>query len=221
MALDLLASHLHAFAPAARLVSANVGSLGGLLALKRGDAHLAGTHLLDEETGEYNRPFVERLLPDLDIVLVNLAYRDQGLIVPRGNPQNFHDLVDLTRPNVRFVNRQKGSGTRVLLDYHLKQHGISPEQIDGYEREEFTHMAIAAAILSGTATVGLGILAAARALGLDFVPLFKERYDLAVPPQHWESDLLAPLWQTVTSPAYRQAVAELGGYDVTQMGQVM
>jgi putative molybdopterin biosynthesis protein len=221
LALDLLSSHLHAFAPAARLVSANVGSLGGLLALKRGDAHLAGTHLLDEETGEYNRPFVKRLLPDQDIVLVNLAYRDQGLIVPRGNPQNFHDLVDLTRPNVRFVNRQKGSGTRVLLDYHLKQHGIRPEQIDGYEREGFTHMAIAAAILSGTATVGLGILAAARALGLDFVPLFKERYDLAVPRQHWESDLLAPLWQTVTSPAYRQAVAELGGYDVTQMGQVM
>jgi putative molybdopterin biosynthesis protein len=221
LAIDLLASHLRASAPAVRLVSANVGSLGGLLALKRGDAHLAGTHLLDEETGEYNRPFVERLLPDQDIVLINLAYRDQGLIIPHGNPQSFHDLVDLTRPNVRFVNRQKGSGTRVLLDYHLKQRGIRPEQIDGYEREEFTHMAVAAAILSGTATVGLGILAAARALGLDFIPLFKERYDLAVPRRHWESDLLAPLRQTLTSPAYRQAVAELGGYDVTQMGQVM
>ncbi len=221
LALDLLASHLRSFAPAARLTSANVGSLGGLLALKRGDTHLAGSHLLDEETGEYNRPFVMRLLPDMDLLLVTLAYRDQGLIVPRGNPQALHDLADLARPDVRFVNRQKGAGTRVLLDYHLKQRGLNPEQIAGYTHEEFTHMAVAAAVLSGRATVGLGILAAARALGLDFVPLFQERYDLVVPRRHWESALFEPLRQVLLSPAYRQAVAALGGYHVAAMGTVM
>jgi putative molybdopterin biosynthesis protein len=220
LALDLLASHLRGFAPDIRLTSANVGSLGGLLALKRRDAHMAGSHLLDEETGEYNWPFVERLLPGEDILLVNLAYRDQGMIVLPGNPQELRSLDDLTRPDVRFVNRQKGSGTRVLLDYHLKQRGIQPERIVGYEREEYTHMAVAADVLSGTATVGLGILAAARALGLEFIPLFKERYDLVVPRRHWESALFEPLRQTLASPAYREAVVDLGGYDVTNMGSL-
>jgi putative molybdopterin biosynthesis protein len=218
VALDLLASYLRRLAPEMRLASANVGSLGGLLALQRRDAHLAGSHLLDEETGEYNRPFVQRLLPGEDILLINLAYRDQGLIVPPGNPQELRGLDDLTRPDVRFVNRQKGSGTRVLLDYHLKQQSIPPQRIAGYEREEYTHMAVAADVLSGTATAGLGILAAARALGLGFISLFKERYDLAVPRRHWESPLFEPLRQTLASPAYRQAVVDLGGYDVTDMG---
>lgn len=221
LALDLLASHLRRFSPEARLVSANVGSLGGLLALKRGDAHFAGSHLLDEASGVYNRSFVERLLPNEDILLVNLVYRDQGLIVARGNPHGLHDLADLTRPDVQFVNRQKGAGTRVLLDYQLKQRGIGSEQIAGYEREEFTHMAVAAAVLSGAATAGLGIRAAAQALGLEFVPLFKERYDLVVPRRHWESPLLAPLRQALASSEYRQAVAALGGYDVAEMGLLM
>jgi putative molybdopterin biosynthesis protein len=220
LAIDLLASNLRAFAPAARLVSANVGSLGGLLALKRGDAHMAGTHLLDETTGAYNRPFIERLLPGEDILLVHLAYRDQGLILPPGNPQQLEQLADLTQPGIRFANRQTGSGTRVLLDYHLKQHDIRPEQIAGYQHEEFTHMAVAADVLSGAANVGLGILAAARALGLEFVPLFKERYDIAVPRRHWESELLAPLRQALSSAAFRQAVAALGGYDVSDIGNI-
>jgi putative molybdopterin biosynthesis protein len=221
LALDLLASHIRRFAPAVRLTSANVGSLGGLVALKRHDAHLAGTHLLDEATGEYNRAFLGRLIPGEEIVLVNLSYRDQGFIVPPGNPHALRDLPDLAQPGLRFVNRQKGSGTRVLLDYHLKQRGIGPDQIGGYEREEFTHMAVAAAVLSGTADVGLGILAAARALGLDFVPLFQERYDLAIPRRHWESDLLAPLRQALGSAEYLTAVTALGGYDVRDMGREM
>jgi len=221
LALDLLASHIRRFAPAVRLSSANVGSMGGLLALKRRDAHLAGTHLLDEATGEYNRAFLERLLPGEDVVLINLSYRDQGFIVPAGNPQGLRDLADLARPDVRFVNRQKGSGTRVLLDYHLKQREIDPARIAGYEREEFTHMAVAAAVLSGAASAGLGILAAGRALGLDFVPLFQERYDLAVPRRHWESQLLAPLHQALASDEYRAAVTALGGYDVRDMGREM
>jgi putative molybdopterin biosynthesis protein len=221
LALDLLAGELRAFAPGTRLASANVGSLGGLLALKRGDAHLAGTHLLDEATGEYNTSYIARLLPDAEIVLVNLAYRDQGLLVPPGNPQRLRALADLARPDVRFVNRQKGSGTRVALDYELRRLGIAPEQIAGYEHEQFTHMAVAAAVLGGTATVGMGILAAARALGLDFVPLFQERYDLAVPRRHWEGELLAPLRAALASGAFRKAVADLGGYDVRDMGREM
>lgn len=219
LALDLLASHIRRLSPATRLSSANVGSLGGLLALQRRDAHLAGTHLLDEATGEYNRPYIERLLPGEEIVLVHLAYREQGFILPPGNPRGLSSLADLTRPEVRLVNRQKGSGTRVLLDYHLRQAGIDPGSISGYEREEFTHMAVAAAVLSGAADVGLGIRAAAQALGLDFVPLFHERYDLAIPRRHWESELLAPLRAALADPAYQAAVAALGGYDVAQMGR--
>jgi len=220
LALDLLASHLHRAGAQRRLSSANVGSLGGLMALKRHDAHLAGTHLLDEETGEYNRPFVRRLLPDEEIVLVHLAWREQGFLVAPGNPLGLGELRDLARPGVRFVNRQRGSGTRVLLDYHLKQAGIDPGAIAGYEREEFTHMAVAAAVLSGAADVGLGIRAAAQALGLEFVPLFSECYELAVPRRHWESELLAPLRQALSDPAYRAAVEALGGYDARSMGEV-
>ncbi len=221
LALDLLSSHLRRFAPDARLVSANAGSMGGLLALKRGDAHLAGTHLLDEASGEYNRPFLARLLPDLDVLLIHLAGREQGLIVAPGNPQRIRDLDDLAQPGVRFVNRQKGSGTRVLLDYHLKQRGIPAERIVGYEREEYTHMAVAAGVLSGSASAGLGILAAARALNLDFIPLFNERYDLAIPRRHWESPLLTPLRQALASAEYRQAVEAMGGYDVGRMGEAL
>lgn len=219
LALDLLASHLRRAGAGRRLSSANVGSLGGLMALQRRDAHIAGTHLLDEETGEYNVAYVRRLLPDEAIVLVHLAYREQGFLVPPGNPLGLAALGDLARPGVRFVNRQRGSGTRVLLDYHLRQAGIEPGAIAGYQREEFTHMAVAAAVQSGAASVGLGISAAARALGLTFVPLFSERYDLAIPRRHWESELLAPLRRTLGDPAYRAAVEGLGGYDVRLMGE--
>jgi len=221
LALDLLAGHLRRHGGRARLSSANVGSLGGLIALRRGDAHLTGVHLLDEATGEYNRPFVARHLPDDDVLLVHLAMRDQGLILPPGNPRGLAGLADLARPGLRFVNRQKGSGTRVLLDYHLARQGVDPAAIPGYEREELTHMAVAAAVLSGAADAGLGIRAAAAALNLDFVPLFQERYDLAAPRRHWESDLLAPLRAALASPDYRAAVAALGGYDVSHMGDVM
>lgn len=219
LALDLLASHLRRAGAGRRLSSANVGSLGGLMALQRRDAHLAGVHLLDEETGEYNISYVRRLLPDEEIVLVHLAYRDQGFLVAPGNPLGLGSLRDLVRPGVRFVNRQRGSGTRILLDYHLRQEGIDPGAIAGYQREEFTHMAVAAAVQSGAANVGLGIGAAARALGLTFIPLFSECYELAIPRRHWESELLAPLRRMLFDPAYRSAVEALGGYNVTRMGE--
>ncbi len=220
LALDLLGSHMRRLVPGVRLSSANVGSLGGLMALKRRDAHLAGTHLLDETTGEYNRPYLERLLPGETIVLVHLAEREQGLLVAPGNPLGLRELGDLLRPGVRLANRQKGSGTRMLLDYQLKQQGLDPTQIAGYEREEFTHMAVAAAVLSGNASVGLGIMAAARALGLGYVPLFSETYELAIPQRHWESAQLEPLRRTLADPTYRADVAALGGYDVRRMGEV-
>jgi putative molybdopterin biosynthesis protein len=219
LALDLLASHLQRAGAGRRLSSANVGSLGGLMALKRRDAHLAGVHLLDEETGEYNISYVRRLLPDEEIVLVHLAYREQGFLTPPGNPLGLSSLRDLACPGVRFVNRQRGSGTRVLLDYQLRQEGIDPGAIVGYQREEFTHMAVAAAVQSGAANVGLGIRAAAHALGLTFVSLFSERYDLAIPRRHWESELLAPLRHLLFDPAYRSAVEALGGYNVERMGE--
>lgn len=221
MTLDLLGSLLHRQNAALSLASSNVGSLGGLQALRREEAHLAGSHLLDEETGEYNIPYIRRVLGDSEVVVVNLAYRDQGLIVPRGNPDNILSLSDLAREGVSFVNRQRGSGTRLLLDYELNQAGISSESINGYDRDEYTHTGVAAAVASGTASVGLGILAAARALDLDFVPLLKERYDLVIPRRYYESELLQPLLEIIRSSEFKEQVTALGGYDTSQTGQVM
>ena len=221
MTLDLLGSLLHKDNAALSLASANVGSLGGLQALRREEAHLAGTHLLDEDTGEYNIPYIRRVLGDSEVVVVNLTYRDQGLIVPKGNPENIRTLSDLSREDVSFVNRQRGSGTRLLLDYELKLAGISVESIKGYDRDEYTHTGVAAAVASGIASVGLGILAAARALDLDFVPLLKERYDLVIPKRYYESQLLQPLLQIIRSSEFQEQVTNLGGYDTSQTGQVI
>ena len=221
MTLDLLGSLLHRDNAALSLASANVGSLGGLQALRREEAHLAGTHLLDEDTGEYNIPYIRRVLGDSEVVVVNLTYRDQGLIVPKGNPENIRTLSDLSREDVSFVNRQRGSGTRLLLDYELKLAGISVESIKGYDRDEYTHTGVAAAVASGIASVGLGILAAAMALDLDFVPLLKERYDLVIPRRYYESQLLQPLLQIIRRSDFQEQVTNLGGYDTSQTGQVI
>ncbi|MXY44312.1 MAG: molybdopterin biosynthesis protein [Dehalococcoidia bacterium] len=218
--LDLIASELRRVDPKMTLASSNVGSLGGLLALRRGEAHIAGTHLLDEETGEYNVSFVRRYVSNEDIVLVTLVHRVQGLIVPHGNPKSIESLDDLTRRGVRFVNRQRGSGTRVLLDYLLREHGIKPRDISGYGREEFTHLAVAAAVAGDVVDVGMGVLSAARALGIDFVPLSTERYDLAIPKQYYESPLLEPVLSLIRSDDFKRKVDALGGYDTTTTGDV-
>lgn len=220
LTLDLLTQFLAAKGEGWRLTSANVGSLGGLVALRRGEAHLAGSHLLDPETGDYNVSYVRRYLPDHDVVLVTLVGREQGWIVPPGNPKQVTAWEDAANPDVQIVNRQRGAGTRVLLDYELGQRGIDLEQVRGYEREEYTHLAVAAAVASGTADAGLGIRAAARALDLDFVPLARERYDLVIPQAHYESDLLQPLLALLHDDEFRAAVADLPGYDVTPMGQI-
>jgi putative molybdopterin biosynthesis protein len=221
-ALDLLANILKKKYPRLSLSSAHVGSMGGLMALKRGEAHFAGTHLLSEETGEYNVPFIKRLLSDKKIVLINLVYREQGLLVLKGNPKNIKGFKDLTRDDVIFVNRQAGAGTRLLTDKCLKELSINPKDVKGYEREEYTHMGVASAVITGIADTGLAILASAKALGLDFIPVAKERYDLAIPREFLETEMLQNLLNIIrVDKEFRETVKGLGGYDVSDMGKVM
>ena len=153
--------------------------------------------------------------------MINLAIRHQGLIVPRGNPKNIKGIIDLTRKDVRFINRQRGAGTRILLDYHLKTAGISPGQVNGYDKEEFTHMAVAVNVLSGAADCGLGIFAAAKALGLDFVPLAKERYDLLIPDYAMDDEKVQAVLGFLNNDGFKKKILALGGYEVDLTGQEM
>lgn len=225
LTLDLMASHLRRLGAKAprpvNLSSSHVGSLGGLIAIRRGEAHLAGSHLLDEDTGEYNLPYIRRYLPDVPVAVVNLVGRVQGLILPPSNPKGISALADLGRPEITFVNRQRGSGTRLLLDYKLKSLGIAPDEVVGYGREEYSHLAVAAAVQAGSADTGLGILSAARALGLDFLPLLNERYDLVIPLVYFHSPVLQPLLALLNDQDFKQEVDSLGGYDTSNMGQVV
>lgn len=219
LSLDLVAQFLAG--RGRRLASANVGSLGGLVALRRGEAHLAGSHLLDPQTGEFNLSYIRQYLPDLPVVVVGWVGREQGLIVAAGNPRRVSGLEDIAASSLRFVNRQRGAGTRLLLDYHLTRLGIDPAAVAGYDREEYTHLAVAAAVGSGRAECGLGIRAAAEALGLGFVPLFEERYDLVIPRQHYDSPFLQPLLDLLHDPGFREAVAALPGYSLEPMGRII
>ena len=219
LVLDLAASALRERDPRVTLASSNVGSLGGLTALRDGLCHLAGSHLLDPETGEYTLPYVRRALPGRDVAVVRLTHREQGLIVAPGNPLGLTGIDNLPRLGLRYVNRQRGAGTRVLLDHELSRRGIEPQAVRGYGREEHTHLAVAAAVAAGRADCGLGVLAAARAFGLDFVPVAKEPYDLVLERETADEELLAPLWDLLGSPAFREAVEALGGYDTAEMGR--
>ena len=218
--LDLLADLL-ARDGQARLSSSNVGSMGGLMALRKGVSHLAGSHLLDTGTGIYNRAYIDRFLPDLAVKQVNLVFRDQGLIVPKGNPKNIQGLEDLRDGKRRFLNRQRGSGTRILLDYRLYQLGIEPNAIDGYANEEFTHMAVAVAVLTGAADTGLGIYAAAKALNLDFIPVVTEQYDLIIPEAYYHWEKMQVLLKTIRSDAFKTQVSALGGYHTEKTGRII
>ncbi|MBI5142403.1 MAG: molybdopterin biosynthesis protein [Nitrospirae bacterium] len=231
-ALDALANFLHVWrdvprglprgGSTTRLSSAHVGSMGGILAIKRGEAHMAGTHLLDEETGEYNIAFIKRFLPDTPLLLVNLVYRTQGLLVPKGNPKGIRGFEDLARPDVTFINRQRGAGTRLLTDMYLKKLGIAPESVRGYDREEYTHMTVASAVASGSADCGLAILAAARALGLDFIPVAGERYDLIIPKAYADDAKIRALLSVIReNREFRETVERMGGYDMRDCGRVM
>jgi len=182
-----------------------VGSLGGLVALRRGEAHLGGSHLLDPETGEYNWRYVKQYLGEEAVRLVTLVRREQGLMVPHGNPQDIEGIASLAREDVTYVNRQRGAGTRLLLDYQLEQHGIAPQQVTGYDREEITHLAVAAA----------------HALELDFIPVGWERFDLVIPAVYFEDELLAPLLNLLNDSRFQEAVMGLPGYDVSLMGHIV
>jgi putative molybdopterin biosynthesis protein len=221
LVLDLAASALRADDPLITLASSNVGSLGGLVALRDGLCHIAGSHLLDTASGEYTLPYVDRVFGSSapDVAVVRLVHREQGLMVAPGNPLRLGGIEDLTRPGVRYVNRQRGAGTRVLLDHRLAEQGIPPDAISGYAREEPTHLAVAAAIAAGRGDAGLGITAAARALGLDLVPVTWEPYDLVVTPGALGSPLLKPLWALLHSDQFQAAVTGLGGYSAKEMGR--
>jgi len=219
MAIDVLASRVRGETPPCHLASTHVGSLGGLMALKKGYAHMAGTHLLDPTTGTYNISYIHRYIPDRSVHLIHLARRQQGLLVPPGNPKGIAGLPDLLRSDVVLVNRQKGSGTRVLLDYRLEKENIDPQQVRGYRHEEFTHLSVAVAVASGRADVGLGIYSAARALGLEFIPLEEEDYDLVVPTEFMDEAPVRTVIAMIRSAAFRKEVEGLGGYECTHMGE--
>jgi putative molybdopterin biosynthesis protein len=219
LVLDLAASELRAADPRVTLASSNVGSLGGLVALRDGLCHVAGSHLLEPATGEYTLPYVDRVLAGRDVAVVRLVHRDQGLIVAPGNPLGLTGIDDLARDGLRYVNRQRGAGTRVLLDHELGRRGMSPETIEGYAREEHTHLAVAAAVAAGRADAGLGVMAAARAFDLDFVPVTREPYDLVLAAETLDDPVTAPLWALLEDEKFRTAVEALGGYGTEEMGR--
>ena len=219
--LDVLANVLHTRKPAIFLSSAHVGSLGGIMAIKRGDAHVAGTHLLDDETGEYNIPFIKKYIPDVPLQLVNLVYREQGLLVPKGNPKNICGISDLARKDITFINRQRGAGTRILTDLQLKKMEISPESVQGYNREEYTHMNVASAVANGLVDTGMAIRAAAQALSLDFIPVTKERYDLIIPKHLENAPQIKHLFNVIHHDKdFKKIVQGLGGYDLKDCGKI-
>jgi putative molybdopterin biosynthesis protein len=219
--LDILADMIRAHYPGLTLSSSHVGSMGGLMAIKRGVCHAAGSHLLNTEDGTYNLPDIRKYLPDIPVKRVQLVFRDQGFMVARGNPKGIQGIEDIIRKDIQFINRQSGSGTRILLDYRLKQLDLNPKDINGYGTDEFTHMAVAAAVLSGAADMGLGIFAAARALNLDFIPVVTEQYDLVIPERFFETENILCLLATIRSPEFKDRVAALGGYHTERTGEVL
>lgn len=221
LVLDILRNELQEEFSDFNLVSFNVGSIGGLLALKQKRTHLATAHLLEPESGEYNFPYIKKMLPQRELIVVNLTYREQGIMVKRGNPKNIKGIDDLVRKDIKFINRQKGSGTRVLLDYLLKKKGINPLDIQGYSKEEYTHLMVASAVTEGSVDAGLGILSAVKAFHLDFVPVAKERYDIIIPKEYYSSLKIQKLLTIIRSEKFRKKVLSLGGYDLSQSGKVI
>ncbi len=220
LALELLARRYRELGPDRSMWIVPLGSLDGLIALRQGVGQCAGCHLLDSETGDYNLPYVERLFPGERMTLVTLTEREQGLVVAPGNPLALTGVVDLASRAVRFVNRQKGSGTRLWLDRAMKAAGMSPAAVAGYEAEVHTHSEVARAVANGEAQAGLGIKAAALAEGLGFVPLFSERFELVLRSDDWD----LPEWQeaagVLTNRAFLAEVEALGGYDLSRCGQI-
>ncbi len=219
LSLDVWGDLLRKGSPSSVLASSHVGSFGGILAIKERMCHVAGCHLLDPADGSYNISSLREYLPDRALRLITLVHREQGFILPKGNPKEIKDIHDLLRDSITFVNRQAGSGTRVLLDYQLQRNHLDPDQIAGYDQDEYTHMAVAVAVLSGKADVGLGIRSAANALELDFIPLVEERYDLIIPEEVYTSDIMTRALEVIASPGFKKAVEALGGYSTRETGE--
>ena len=217
--LDLLATHLRMRRAAARMVSVNVGSIGGLVALRRGEAHMAGCHLFEPVSASYNVPYLRRYLGDEPVDLVTFAHREQGLMLGTGNPLGIESVTDLRR--ARYINRQRGAGTRVLFDYLLAQHEIAPDEIAGYKHEEYTHLAVAAAVADGIGDCGMGLRSAAEAMGLDFIGLTWERFDLAIPRRHLEIAPVQALLETLRDEGFKRELGEQSGYRSDETGQVV
>jgi len=221
LALELLTKNATIQHPRYTFSISSVGSLAGLIALQNGSCHIAASHLLDIETGEYNSSFIKKHFPEMKVVALNLSHREQGLIVKKGNPLGIRTLKNLASKDIAFINRQEGSGTRVLLDYRLKEGGIDPAGIDGYSRTAYTHMEVALEIFSGSADAGLGILAVARQLNLDFVPLATERFDLVIPAESYASKAIKILRNVLSSKEFKNNIAQLGGYETRETGKIV
>ena len=219
--LDELGDMLHLESPELYMSSSHVGSMGGIMAIRRGEAHAAGCHLLDTNDGTYNRSFMKKYFPKGDVKLVRCVGRQQGLMVAKGNPLNIRGFSDIAGENVRYVNRQKGSGTRILTDYLCKQEKLDASTIYGYDREELTHTSVAAQIVSGSADAGMGIYSAAKLYDLDFIPICIEEYDLIIPDHAWDTPMVQRLLATLKSDAFRDKILAMGGYTVECPGEVI
>ncbi len=218
--LDECADLLHRMDPSLYMSSTHVGSMGGIMAIRRGEAHVAGVHLLDERDGSYNTAFIKKYFPSGGVRLVECVGRTQGLMLPPGNPKGIREIRDLTAEGLRYVNRQKGSGTRILIDYLCKKEEIDPGKIYGYDREEYTHTSVAAQIASGSADAGMGIYSAAGLYGLDFLPVCMEQYDLLIPDSAFDTPLVQRLLEVLQSAAFRSRLEALGGYQLGSPGTV-
>lgn len=219
--LDELADMLHLGDPRLYMSSSHVGSMGGIMAIRRGEAHMAGCHLLDTADGTYNRSFIRKYFPKGDVKLVSCVGRQQGLMVARGNPLNICSFADISRQGIRYVNRQKGSGTRILTDYLCSREKVEPSDVYGYTREELTHTSVAAQIACGSADVGMGIYSAAKLYDLDFIPICIEEYDLIIPDHAWDSPMVQQLLTILRSDAFREKILSMGGYTIDHPGQVL
>ena len=219
--LDELSDLIHRADRRLYLSSTHVGSMGGVMAVRRGEAHAAGIHLLDSETGEYNRSTIKKYFPHGGVVLVRCVGRQQGLMLQKGNPLGLTAFADIARPGLRYVNRQKGSGTRILTDYLCRKEGVDPERIYGYEREEVTHNAVAVQIAGGSADAGMGIYSAAKLYGLDFLPICVEEYDLLIPEKVWNTGLVKQLIRTLKSREFRERIEAMGGYTLDRPGEII
>ena len=206
--------------PEMYMSSSHVGSMGGIMAVRRGETHAAGIHLLSEEDGTYNTAYIRKYFPKGGVRLVECVNRTQGLMVRRGNPKNITSVNDLTKHGIRYVNRQKGSGTRILIDYLCREKGIDTSMIYGYDREEFTHTSVAVQIASDTGDAGMGIYSAAKIYDLDFVPVCIEQYDLLIPDYAWDTEPVRTLIMILESEEFRKRIEALGGYELDTPGKV-